>query len=364
MDQTEQQLLGSDEVVVEKHRFLLSQDQHPVRMIGVSGVAPLVVVFCNPPAGDSMVSARGAPAPRRLAVSPSEKVRPGPVGSNRPSAPLTGKPGLGGLCLAEFVGTALLVAVGLSFVILNFGTGSPVAGVLPSAAARRALTGGLFGATGMAIALSRVGRVSGAHINPVVSLAFWAEGALPARTLIGFVLSQSAGAVAGAVPLLLWGARGKSISYGATAPGPHGVLAAFGGELGTTFAMVLIVLAMVARPRLRAFTPFVFPPLYCLLVWAEAPLSGTSTNPARSLGPAVLAMAAHSYWLYVCAPAAGALLAVVARRTLPVVADLRIDIAKVAHFEDEVHVLLTRAGRWMLGRARPAGGGSVDQTST
>lgn len=247
------------------------------------------------------------------------------------------------LCLAELVGTALLVAVGLSFVILDLGRDSPVATVLPSVPARRALTGGLFGATGMTIALSPVGRVSGAHINPVVSLAFWADGALPGRTLVAFVASQCVGAVAGAAPLLLWGARGTSVSFGATAPGPRGVEPAFGGELVTTFVMVVIVLTMVAHPRLRSHTPFVFPPLYCLMVWAEAPLSGTSTNPARSLGPDVITLAPHAYWLYVAAPALGALVAVAVRRALPVVADLRIDVAKVAHFEgDAVHALVTR----------------------
>lgn len=257
-----------------------------------------------------------------------------------------GKTGdLARLCSAELTGTALLVLVGLSFVILDFGRGSPIVALLPSAAARRALTGGLFGATGMTIALSRVGRVSGAHINPVVSLAFWAEGALPARTLVGFVASQAAGAVAGALPLLLWGRWGSSISYGATAPGRRGATAAFGGEVLTTFVMVLIVLVMVAHPRLRGRTPFIFPPLYCLMVWLESPLSGTSTNPARSLGPDVVAWAANSLWLYVLAPAAGALLAVAVRRLLPYFADLRIDVAKVAHFEQEaVHVLLTREG--------------------
>ena len=247
------------------------------------------------------------------------------------------------LCLAELIGTALLLAVGLSFVIFDLSRNSPLATLLPSVAARRALTGGLFGATGMVIALSPVGRVSGAHINPVVSLAFWAEGALPGRTLVAFVVSQCVGAVAGAAPLLLWGGRGAGISYGATQPGPHGIWVAFGGEVVTTFAMVVVVLAMVAHRRLRAFTPFVFPPLYCLMVWVEAPLSGTSTNPARSLGPDVVSLAPHAYWLYVVAPAVGALLGVAVRHLLPLVADLRIDVAKVAHFEDDaVHALVSR----------------------
>jgi aquaporin Z len=250
------------------------------------------------------------------------------------------------LCVAELVGTALLVAVGLSFVIADFGARSPVMDVLPSAAGRRALTGLLFGATGMAIALSRVGRVSGAHLNPVVSLAFWAEGALPGRTLAAFVASQSVGALAGAAPMLLWGDRGGSISYGATSPGAAGIAPAFLGEVVTTFAMVSIVLAMVASASVRAYTPFVFPPLYCVMVWLEAPLSGTSTNPARSLGPDVVALEAHAYWLYVLAPAVGALAAVGLRRLVARRPGLRIEVAKLAHFEQEaVHVLLTPAGR-------------------
>ncbi len=254
------------------------------------------------------------------------------------------RPTLARLCLAELVGTALLVAVGVSFVILDFGHASPVASVLASSAARRALTGGLFGATGMAIALSWVGKVSGAHINPVVSLAFWVEGVLPGRTLIAFVASQCVGAVVGAVPLLLWGRHGSSIDYGATLPGPQGVGPAVAGEVVTTFVMVLIVLMMVAHPHLRSRTPFVFPPLYCLMVWVEAPLSGTSTNPARSLGPAVVAGVAHGYWLYVVAPAVGALAAVAVRRVLPVVADLRIEVARLAHFDEAAaHVLLARS---------------------
>jgi aquaporin Z len=76
------------------------------------------------------------------------------------------------LFLSEFIGTALLVALGVSFVILDFGTGSPIAMLLPDAGLWRLLTGFLFGAIGGSIAVSPVGKVSGAHINPVVILAF------------------------------------------------------------------------------------------------------------------------------------------------------------------------------------------------
>ena len=83
--------------------------------------------------------------------------------------------------VSEFVGTALLVLVGLSLVILMFGAGSPVARVVPDEGLRRLITGFLFGTTGALIALSPVGKESGAHINPVVTLGFWLMGKLDSR---------------------------------------------------------------------------------------------------------------------------------------------------------------------------------------
>ena len=79
---------------------------------------------------------------------------------------------------AELLGTAVLVLVGLSLVILMFGEGSPIPSVLPSEGWRRLITGFLFGTTGALIALSPVGERSGAHINPIVTLAFRLMGKL------------------------------------------------------------------------------------------------------------------------------------------------------------------------------------------
>ena len=185
----------------------------------------------------------------------------------------------------------------------------------------------------MSIALSPVGRVSGAHINPVVSLAFWLEKALPTRAFVGFVASQLVGAVVGALPLLLWGQMGASDAYGATSPGPGGIGLAFLGEAITTFVLVILVVSFVGHERLRPYTPGIFPLLYCVMVFLEAPWSGTSTNPARSLGPDVIALSSHSYWLYWAAPVVGTIVALAVRRLLPVVQDLEVDVAKVAHFE-------------------------------
>ena len=181
----------------------------------------------------------------------------------------------------------MLVLVGLSLVILMFGEGSPIPGVLPSEGWRRLITGFLFGTTGALIALSPVGERSGAHINPIVTLAFRLMGKLDLRTSLGYVVAQLAGAILGSVPLLAWGAMGRSVAFGATVPGEgYSVGAVLLGEVITTFAMVTLLCVFLGFRRIRPFTPAIFPILYAVMVYAESPISGTSTNPARSLGPA------------------------------------------------------------------------------
>jgi aquaporin Z len=212
--------------------------------------------------------------------------------------------------LAECIGTALLVAVGLSMVIFDNGDGSPIRALVPDAGARRALTGFFFGCTGCGITLSPVGRISGAHINPIVSFAFRLRQRMSTGHLIGYVLAQLTGSILGALPLLLWGPMGASVGYGDTVPLTGHIPAAFLGETITSFMLVAGIFCFSGHRRLRRFTPFLLPPLYCLMVYAEGTLSGTSTNPARSLGPAVISGTWTAWWLYWLAPAAGAILAV------------------------------------------------------
>jgi aquaporin Z len=241
------------------------------------------------------------------------------------------------LYLSELVGMALLLVVGLSFVILNFGQGSPMLSLLPDAGLRRAITGFLFGTTGALIALSAVGKESGAHINPVVTLAFWLMGKLRGRHALGYVLAQLAGGILGSLPLLAWGAIGRSVDFGATQPRPgYGPLAATLGEVGTTLALILGLFLFLRHPRLRPFTPLLFPFLYGFMVWLEAPLSGTSTNPARSLGPAVISGAWHDWWVYWVGPGIGTLLAVGIYK-VSWLRHLEIEVAKLYHFEHDPH---------------------------
>lgn len=236
--------------------------------------------------------------------------------------------------LSELAGTGIMVFIGLSIVIFNNGEGSVVVKHIPDAGVRRAITGFLFGSTGCLVTLSPVGKLSGAHINPVVSIAFWLQKKLSFGHTIGFIIAQMAGAALGASLLLVWGRQGKSIAYGATIPGPQGIAAAFIGEVVTTFLLIAGIFFFTGHQRLKNYTPFLMPALYCITVFAEGPLSGTSTNPARSFGPALISGVWTGYWLYWIAPLTGTLLAVALFRLLPL-KSIQLSIAKLYHFQHD-----------------------------
>lgn len=212
--------------------------------------------------------------------------------------------------LSECIGTGVLVLAGLSIVIFINGTGSPIRAWIPADGVRRAITGFLFGTTGCLITLSPVGKISGAHINPIVSVAFLLKRKMTYSHTLGFILAQMAGAVIGALPLLLWGSQGASVNFGATIPMTGRTMDAFAGEVITSFLLIAGIFFFIGHHKLRRFTPYLMPVLYCIMVYAEGPLSGTSTNPARSFGPAVVSGIWTAYWLYWIAPLLGTLIAV------------------------------------------------------
>ena len=114
----------------------------------------------------------------------------------------------------------------------------------------------------------------------------------------------------GACPLLAWGALGASVPFGATSVGENvSELAALGGEIVATAALILTIFVTSAHRRTRQPTPWTMPPLFAWLVWWEAPLSGASANPARSFGPAVVLGDWHGFWIYLAGPGIGVLLA-------------------------------------------------------
>ena len=216
---------------------------------------------------------------------------------------------------SEFVGTALLVAIGLSIVIALWGQGAPLRALSLQPGLRRACNGFLFGLVGASIAYSPLGRISGAHINPAMTLAFWLVDRLKWRDATCYIAAQLAGAVVGAASLLLWGAVGASAGWGAAVPAPTlPIWWAVSGEAFCTFLLVILIFGFAARPATQPFTPLVNPPLFAALTWLEAPISGASANPARSFGPELIGNAWGGWWVYWVGPAVGAAAAVAAAR--------------------------------------------------
>jgi aquaporin Z len=236
------------------------------------------------------------------------------------------------LFFAEMAGMALLLLVGLSIVILMFGNNSPLADWIPNVKMRQVITGFLFGGTGALIALSSLGKISGAHINPAVTMSFWLFQKIDARKAFIYVVAQLIGAVIGTLPLLLWGQLGQSISFGANTPGVgYTTQNALVGEVITTFTMVTLLILFLGFRNIRPYTPALFPFLYAIMVPLEADISGISTNPARSFGPAVVAGQWDAWWIYWVGPLVGALLACIVCSRLA----KRITAAKLYHFDSD-----------------------------
>jgi aquaporin Z len=187
-----------------------------------------------------------------------------------------------------------------------------VTSVVADHSARLLITGTLFAGTGSLVAISPLGRVSGAHLNPSVSLAFWLRGHMHPHDLAGYVIAQVAGAFAGtALVLWWWGGKAHAVNLGVTQPGRHvTAVAAAGIEAFMTLLLVAGIMVMVSFERTARWTPLVVWILIAVLVWQGAPWTGTSLNPARSLAPALLSPDTAHLWVYLVGPLVGSLVAV------------------------------------------------------
>ena len=190
--------------------------------------------------------------------------------------------------------------------------GSPVQRAVPDPYIRRFLGGLAMAATAISIINSRWGKQSGAHMNPAVTLMFLRLGKIESWDAAFYIVFQFIGGISGV--MLSFFLIGKplahlSVNFAATQPGSWGTGAAFAAELLISFVMAMTVLAVSNHKSLSRFTPFFAAALVATYITFEAPLSGMSMNPARTLGSAVPAHAFHALWLYFTAPPLAMLLA-------------------------------------------------------
>lgn len=215
--------------------------------------------------------------------------------------------------LADGLGLAMFMVSACAFALLLEHPASPVHQALPDATLRRLLMGLAMGGTLVANVMAPWGRRSGAHWNPGVTLAFWRLGHVRTADVIGYVLAQFAGGVAGValVAVITGGALADPhVHYVATLPGPAGAGVAFAAEFAISFLMLTVVLRLTASERHQSLTPWAAGALLALFIAVESPLSGTSLNPARTFGSAFFAGTWSTYAIYLAAPPLAMLAAV------------------------------------------------------
>jgi aquaporin Z len=211
---------------------------------------------------------------------------------------------------ATGLGVFMIVA-GLCVVLLEH-PASSLSQAIPSPDLRRAVIGIAMGSTAVAIIYSPWGRQSGAHLNPAVTLTFLRLGKVTPADALFYALAQFTGGAAGT--LLMAAVLGDlftlpPISAVATLPGRPGELVAFGAEVAIAFIMMSMVLAANASARLMRWTGVCAGLLVAIYIAFEAPLSGMSLNPARSVASALPSGVWRGIWIYMTAPPIGMLLA-------------------------------------------------------
>jgi aquaporin Z len=202
-----------------------------------------------------------------------------------------------------------MVSAGLFVMLVN---ASGVVDAIASTDVRRVLVGIAMGITAIALIYSPWGRRSGAHLNPAVTLTFLRLGKVAPADATFYMLAQFAGGAAGTLSLAaLFGGRFTlaPVSAVATLPGPLGELYAFIAEMAIAFTLMMTVLTANASVRLMRWTGVYAGLLVAVYIAIEAPVSGMSLNPARSVASALPSGLWQGIWIYLTAPPLGMLLA-------------------------------------------------------
>jgi aquaporin Z len=209
---------------------------------------------------------------------------------------------------AEFFGTMVLVLVGCSSIVLTgLGSAFPLA----------ALPIGLAFGLAFTAMVYTVGPISGCHINPAVTAAFWSAGRISGADAIAYVVAQFIGAIVGAILLIII-VKGKVGGYsvsgnglGETTWGTYGVWAAIVAEFLGTMIFTLVILAATGEKGFGVMAGLIIGTTLMILHLAFISVSGASFNPARSFGPAIFVghKAFGQVWMYLIITTLGGLFA-------------------------------------------------------
>ena len=206
----------------------------------------------------------------------------------------------------------LFMVAACTFATLLEHPASPVHQGLPDRNLRRLLMGGAMGLTAIGLIYSPWGQQSGAHMNPSLTLSYFRLGKIERRDALGYIAGQFLGGVAGALGMravLGMLVTHPAVRCAATAPGPAGTAIAFVAEFLISFLLMSVVLTVSNRPGLARYTPLFAGALVTTYISLEAPISGMSMNPARSLASALAAGQWTALWVYFTAPPLGMLAA-------------------------------------------------------
>jgi aquaporin Z len=210
---------------------------------------------------------------------------------------------------AEFLGTFWLVLGGCGSAVLSAAFPGVGIGLLGVSLA--------FGLTVLTIAYS-LGHISGAHLNPAVSVGLWIGGRFSGKELLPYIIAQVLGGiVAAGVLYIIATGNGSPIGnfaangYGEHSPGHYSLLSALVCEVVMTFMFLIVILGATDEQAPKGFAGIAIGLALTLIHLISIPVTNTSVNPARSISQAIFAggWALEQLWLFIVAPIAGAILA-------------------------------------------------------
>ncbi len=209
--------------------------------------------------------------------------------------------------LAEFIGTFWLVFGGCGSAALAASFPDVGIGLLGVSLA--------FGLTVLSMAYS-IGHISGAHLNPAVSIGLWIGGRFDAKDLLPYIVAQVLGGLAGATLLyVIVTGNGSTIGnfaangYGEHSPGHYNMMSAFLMEAVMTFMFLIVILGSTYVRAPQGFAGIAIGLMLTLIHLVSIPVTNTSVNPARSISQAVFVggWAVEQLWLFCVAPVVGAI---------------------------------------------------------